>query len=90
MQNWKDLKKELLNDKDVKEKYEELKPRYEFVLKLIQLREKRKLTQKQLAEKLNTKQSAISRLESGNTNVSIAFLEKIAKALDSEVYINFK
>lgn len=90
MQSWKDLKKELLKDPEVKREYEKLKPRYDFVLQLIKLREKQKITQTQLAIKVGTKQSAISRLESGNSNVSINFIEKIAEALGKEVHINFR
>lgn len=39
------------------------------------------LTQADLAKKLKTKQSAISRLESGMSSPSLSFLEKIAFAL---------
>ena len=43
------------------------------------------MTQKQLAEKIGTKQSNIARLESGNYNPSYQFLQKIAGALDKKL-----
>lgn len=39
------------------------------------------LTQAELAKKINTKQSAISRLESGSYSPNLSFLKKIAQAL---------
>ena len=43
-----------------------------------------------LAEKMGTKQSAIARIESGNTNFSSRFLEKMTKAMDSKLTISVK
>lgn len=43
------------------------------------------LTQKELAEKVGTKQTSISRLESGRLSPSISFLSQIATALDTEL-----
>lgn len=48
------------------------------------------MTQKQLAEKIGTRQSAISRLESGNANPSIQFLQKVASALDTKLIVSFR
>ena len=45
--------------------------------------------QKELAEKIGTKQSAISRLENGDYNPSVELLSKIAEALDKELVIKF-
>ncbi len=43
------------------------------------------LTQKELAERVGTKQTSISRLESGRLSPSISFLSQIATALDTEL-----
>lgn len=90
MKSWKILKKELLEDKKVAEEYEKLKPRYAFISQLLEARMKRGLTQKQLAEKVGTKQSAIARIESGNTNISIALLEKLTQSLGAELIIKIQ
>jgi ribosome-binding protein aMBF1 (putative translation factor) len=68
MRNWKNLKKELLTNKAVKKEYDTLTPRYEAISKLISARMSRGITQKQLAQKIGTKQSAIARFEAGNVN----------------------
>lgn len=87
MKNWKTLRKELLRNKEVAKEYEKLKPRYTLISQLIEARIKEGLTQEQLAERVGTKQSAIARIESGNANISIAFLEKLTQALGSQLII---
>lgn len=87
MKSWKILRKELLSDPEVAREYEKLRPRYELISQLIRIRAKRGLTQAQLAKKMGTKQSAIARVEGGNSNPSIAFLEKLTQALGSKLII---
>lgn len=87
MKNWAELRKELLANKEVKKEYEKLKPQYELIAQLIEARVKKGMTQKDLAKKMGTRQSAIARLESGNSNPSLAFLGKIAKATGHKLSI---
>jgi ribosome-binding protein aMBF1 (putative translation factor) len=89
MKDWKILEKELLKDPEVKKEYDRLKPEYELITAMIRARINKGLTQKQLAQKIGTKQSAIARLESGRTNPSILFLKKLAQALNSNLQIRF-
>lgn len=90
MKNWKTLKKELLKDKRVFAEYKKLEPRYQLISQLIEVRTKKGFTQRELARKIGTRQSAIARLESGNINPSISFLEKITQALGSKLVIQVK
>lgn len=87
MKNWSVLRKELLSDPAVKKEYDKLAPRYALISDLIGARLKRGLTQKDLAERIGTKQSAIARLESGNINPSIEFLQKIAQVMGYKLTI---
>ena len=87
MKNFKDFKKEALKDQKIKESYEQLGPEFELVKLLIEERIKRGLKQKDLAERIGTKQSAISRLESGKYNPSLAFLNKVAEALNVKLKV---
>ena len=87
MRKWEDLEKELLADPAVKKEYDKLAPRYAIISEIISARIKRGMTQRQIAEKMGTKQSAIARLESGNSNPSISFLEKLARALDYKLTV---
>jgi ribosome-binding protein aMBF1 (putative translation factor) len=87
MRNWKDLKTELLQDKAVKEEYGRLTPRYEAISKLIAARIQKGITQKELARKVGTKQSAIARFEAGNVNPSLEFLERVANVMGYKLTI---
>ena len=82
-----DVKKILFENKDVVEEYQALQVVYEIKQQLIKLRSEQGLSQDELAKKVGTKQSAISRLESGEYNPSIEFLGKIAAALGKELHI---
>lgn len=90
MKSWKILKKELLKDKEVLREYEKLKPKYLLVSQLIEARIRKGMSQEQLAKKIGTKQSAIARVESGNANPSINFLEKLTQALGSKLIIKLQ
>lgn len=89
-ENFKKLKKDLLKDDEIKGYYNELEPEFELIKMIIKKRNEEGITQKELAEKAGTKQSAISRFESGDYNPSVNFLKKLAKALDSEIKITLK
>jgi UDP-N-acetylglucosamine 1-carboxyvinyltransferase len=54
----------------------------EFIRKL---REKRSLTQEELAERLNTSQSAVARIENGGQNLTAGELLKIGDALEHKI-----
>ena len=87
MKTWKLLKKELLKDKTVMAEYENLKPRYQVISQLIEARHLKNVTQQQLARMVKTKQSSIARLESGEVNPTIDFIESLARALNLRVSI---
>ena len=84
-----DAKKLMMENEEFKNEYEALKPLYEIKKELIRLRLEKGLSQKDLADLVGTKQSAISRLENGSYNPSIEFLNKIAIALDTELHVTF-
>ena len=88
MRTWKKIKAELLQNKTVKKEYVKLAPRYEVISELLSVRIKKGITQKQLAKKIGTKQSAIARFEAGNVNPSLGFLEKMAGAMGYKVNIS--
>jgi ribosome-binding protein aMBF1 (putative translation factor) len=87
----KAFKKEALKKKGVKDQYEDLTPAYEIRKKLIALRQEAGLTQEEIAEKLNTKKSNISRLESVNSDISpkLSTLTDYAEAIGYKLKIDF-
>lgn len=82
-----DVKKELLANEEVMEEYEKLRPRYEIISQLIEVRKEKQMTQAELAKKMGTQKSNISRFESGNYNPSLDFLIKLADCLGKKVKI---
>jgi len=84
---WAKHRKQLMKDPEVVKAYQEFQPEFAIIKKIIEARVKRGVSQEKLAEKMETKQSAISRLESGTANPSLNFLKKLAKALDSRLEI---
>jgi len=59
-----------------------------FIQQMIDLRLKKGLSQRQLAERVGTHQPSISRLEAGRIG-SLSFLQKVASALDASIEIRF-
>ncbi len=88
MSKWEDLEKELLSDPATKREFDKLAPRYAVISELIAARIKYKMTQADVAKKVGTKQSSIARLESGNVNPSLEFLQKIAQTMGLSVHLS--
>ena len=89
MKDWEEVKKKLLANEDVRREYDRLGPRYEAIGKIIEARIHKKMTQKELAGKMGTKQSAIARFETGNINPSLDFLQKLATVLGYRLTVTF-
>ena len=88
MKGYKQFKTKLLKDKEIREAYEKLGPEFALIEIIIRKRSEKGLTQRELAQRIGTKQSAVSRLESGNYNPSLSFLQRIADALDVRLKIS--
>ena len=84
------VKEQLMKNDEFKLEYDKLKPRYEVISEIIRLRKENNMTQQELAFKIGTKKSNISRLESGNYNPSLDFLYKVAKSLGKEIHIELR
>ena len=90
LREWVEVKKEILTKPSVRKEYEALKPKYEAISAVIKARLEEGMTQEELAKKIKTKQSNISRFEAGKVTPSISFLQKIANALGKQLEISFK
>lgn len=90
MDDFEKHKKELLKNPEFKKLYEETRPEFEIARAVIRARLERGLTQKQLADKLNTRQSVISRVERANTSPSLSFLKRLASVLNTTLSVQFK
>ncbi|MEK7141331.1 MAG: helix-turn-helix transcriptional regulator [Patescibacteria group bacterium] len=88
--SWEEHKKKLLADPEVKKYYDDLGPEYELIRSIINKRIVKKMSQQDLARKIGTGQSAISRLEGGEGNPSMKFLQRIALALGARLSISLQ
>ena len=88
MPSYQQLKIKLLKNKEISKAYNNLGLEFTLIELIIKRRIEQGLTQKELARKIDTKQSAVSRLESGSYNPSLTFLQKVAEALDARLKIS--
>jgi transcriptional regulator with XRE-family HTH domain len=88
--DYREYFKKFEQDKEYLEAEQELKPIFDIADEVLRLRLEKGWSQVELAERAGTKQANISRLESGLSNPSVNFLQKVAKALDTEVSIRFE
>lgn len=85
------LKQKVEKDREAKKFYEEYSRRFDLAEKIREMREAAGLTQKQLADKIGTKQSGIARLEDPDyESYSLATLKKIAQFFKKELIIGFE
>ena len=82
--------KESLKDSEFRKVWEDSEPEYLLAKELIKKRLKKKMSQRDLAKKLNTSQAVISRIETMNANPSLLLLKKIAKVFDAKLQLNFR
>ncbi len=85
--SFEEMKADMLKDEEFKIEYEKLKPRYEAIEQIIRARKEQNITQAELAKRVGTQKSNISRLESGNYNPSLDFLAKIAESLGKKISV---
>lgn len=86
---WREYLDEQMKDPEFRAEYEALDAEYALIRQLIDLRIRRGLSQRQLAERAGMKQPSIARLESGRT-ANLQTLRRIADALDADVRISIE
>ena len=84
-----DLHRKWMKKKEYCQAYEELAPEFALARAVIDARLTAGLTQEQLAQRMDTTQSVIARLESGRTRPSTQTLERLADATGTRLRITF-
>jgi ribosome-binding protein aMBF1 (putative translation factor) len=88
LKDFRTLKDRWLKDPEVRKEYDDLETEFQLAEEIIKARAKAKMTQAELARRIGTKSTAISRLESPNYGkASISMLKKVAQALGCELQI---
>ena len=90
MSNVQSLPTRWLRDPAYREAYEELAPGFRLARALIEARTNAGLTLAQMAERMQTTQSVVARLESGRAHPSTRTLQKFAKAAGTQLKISFE
>ena len=85
-----DLHQNWMNRQDYREAIEALAPEFALARAVIGARAAAGLTQEQLAQRMDTTQSVIARLESGRSNPSTHTLERLARATVTQLHITFE
>ncbi len=87
--DWEEHKKLLLKDPEFRKALKEIEPEFQVARALIKARIEQGLTQAELAKKLKTKQSVLSRVENAKTTPTLSFLKRLAKVLGLTLKIEF-
>ena len=84
-----ELHREWSKDPEYREAYDRLGPEFALARTVIEARRGAELTQAELAERMETTQSVVARLESGRIHPSTRTLEKVARATGTRLRISF-
>lgn len=87
---WREIRPGFLADPEVQQAYCDLEPRFAVVRQLIELREKRGWSQRDLAERAGMKQPQLARLETGQVEPKLDTLQRLAMAMDTRLTIRFE
>ena len=87
---WTELREQRTGRAAVRAGYEEARKAYDIGRQVRSLREARGLSQRELAERMGTTQSAIARLEAGGSRPSLSTLERLADALGTTIEVRFR
>ena len=85
-----DLHKKWMKTPEYRREYEALEEEYALIEALMLARAHAGLTQAQVAERMNTTQAVIARLEGGKSKPSTRTLERYAKATGTKLRITFE
>ncbi len=87
--NFRETLNEQLKDPAFQAEWEALEPERQIIRAIIEGRERRDLTQQQLAEITGIQQADISRLENGTGNPSLRTLKRLAAGMGMQLKLEF-
>ena len=87
--NFRETLNEQLRDPEFKAEWDSLEPERQIMRAILEGRDERDLTQKQLAEVTGIAQADISRFENGTGNPSLRTLKRLAEGLGMSLKVEF-
>lgn len=89
MTKFNDFLNEQLKDPEIKAEYDALEPEFTIMQAMIDARNSKGLTQKELSLRSGIAQGDISKMENGNANPSVKTLQRLAAAMNMSLKIEF-
>lgn len=90
MIDFEDVKKDWMKDPEFRRDHEALKDEFSIASALISARTQARMTQEDVARKMDTSQSYIAKLEGGTVSPTIKALKRYAEATGSRLKIVFE
>ena len=87
--NFRETLNEQLNNPVFKKEWDALEPEYQIIKAMLDTRNEKAMTQKQLADITGIPQADISRLENGNANPSLRTLQRLADGMGMKLKLEF-
>lgn len=87
LKEWLDVE---LKDPEFKRHYDQASIKWHVAMEIVEARQKANLTQGELADHIGDRQQNVSRIESGEQNVTVGTLEKIAKAVGGRLIVRIE
>ena len=86
----KDTLNELMKDPEFRKEWESMEPEFQIIKAMIDARNEKGITQKELSSLTGITQGDISKLENGTANPSLRTLQRIAEGLGKNLVIQVK
>ena len=87
--NFRKTLNEQLKNPEFKKEWDALEPEYQIIKAMLDTRNEKAMTQKQLADITGIPQADISRLENGNANPSLRTLQRLADGMGMKLKLEF-
>ena len=87
---YREFLNERLQDPKFKKEWDELEPEYQSIRALINARDEKNISQRQLSEITGITQADISKMESGEANPTLNTLKRVAQGLGMRLELSFK
>ena len=84
---FEDMKREALRNPKFRKSYNALTPKYALITAMLDARNKKGMTQAEIARRAGTTQSAIARFESGRSNPTLEFATRLSSAVGAKLEI---
>ena len=89
MRTFRDSLNKRLKDEGFRREYEAIQPEMDIIRAIVEARQSKNITQKELATRTGINQADISKLENGSANPSLRTLRRLAAGMGMQLKIEF-